>query len=293
MNIIIPADTSKTLTFDLALNTSDSDISPATSQANVQLELDKIKYENSLGEEISDSGPGPQNNDPDANNLYVYKSIPLFTYVDLGDNNKIYNGSSTKLYSFKVKADSAGDVSLKQLKFGLNWDNNNSSSLVLDTFKLKRDSEWITTVVDIQDVLGNSLESTTNTVTPSHSAAVFTFDTEETIPAGKEKTYSVYARPSGFQYSSTSGHDTVVINLKGGSDESAHNGSNRYLVDNATTSLFALNSTYSGDGTGYDVIWSDNSSIYHSYTADNAYSDWANSWLVLDLPLDGEAWQGQ
>ena len=291
LKIAIPADTSKTLTFDLLLNTPDSDISPASSQANVQLELDKIKYENSLGTEISDSNPGPSNNDPDANNLYVYKSIPFFTHIDLG-NNKIYNGMSTKLYSFKVKADSAGDVALKQLKFGLNWNDANSSTLVLDTFRLKRDSQDITNIVTIQDTLGNSLESITNTATPSHSAVVFTFATEETIPAGQEKTYDLYARPSGFQYKSTAGADTVVINLKGGSDESAHNGSNRYLVDDAN-SIFQLAASAGGAGTDYNLIWSDNSSVRHSYSADNVYSDWANGYLVLDLPLDGEAWQGQ
>ena len=298
LEISIPANTSKTLTFDLLLNTPDSDISPTTSQANVQLFLDKIKYENGLGEEISDKHPGSQNGDPAAHKLYVYKSIPTFTYIDLGDNLKLYNGNSTKLYSFKVAADSAGDVSLKQVKFALNWDDNNTSDLYLENWKLKRGNIDLTGAdtsgagyVTIRDNSGNMLM--TDSVSETDTLVIVVANSEEIIPAGEEYTYSLYATPSGFDYSNTAGADAVTINLKGGSDESAHNGSNKYLVDNATTELFALNSTYSGDGTDYNLIWSDNSSLSHSYSANNSHPDWANGYLVLNLPLDSEAWRGQ
>jgi len=295
LDLAILANTSRTFTFDLVLDIPNSDISPPTSQANLRLELEKIKYENSLGDEISDSKPGPNDNDPDANHLYVYKSIPVFTHIDLGNSNEIFNGMSTKLYSFKVKADSAGAVALKQLKFGLNWNNANSGSLSLDTFRIKRDLQDITSIVTIQDTLGNSLESITDTVTSSHSVVIFTFDTEEIIPAGQEKIYDVYARPAGFQGpTSTTSTDTVVINLKGGSDESAHNGDDRYLFGTSNTAIMQLAEDAVGtNASDYNVIWSDDSATLHKYKFDDASNDWANSYLVLDLPLDGEAWKGQ
>ncbi len=74
LQIAIPANTSKTFTFDLALATPSSDFSPITSQANLRLQLEKIKYENSLGDEISDSKPNPANADENANHIYLYKT---------------------------------------------------------------------------------------------------------------------------------------------------------------------------------------------------------------------------
>jgi len=289
LEILIPANTSKTLTFELLLAVLDSDGSSYSSQANLELQIKKVKYENSLGEEIEDSDPGGE---PKGKDLYVYKSIPYFSSIDMSEN-KIYNGTSTNLYSFKVAADYAGPISLKQLKFALNWDNNNTSTLVLDTFRLKRDSQEITSQVTIQDIYGASLESITNTATPSHDTVVFTFGTEETIPAGEERTYNIYARPTGFQYSSTTGADTLAINLKGGVDDSSHNTTKRYLVDNSTTGLFELHTTNSGNGTAYNLIWSDRSAVRHTYSADNAYPDWANSYLMANLPLGPKFWHGQ
>jgi len=290
LEIPIAANTSKTLTFDLALAVPSSDVSPITSQANLQLELEKIKYENSLGDEISDSKPGPDNNDPDANNIYLYKSIPIFTHIDLDNTHSIYNGNSTKLYSFKVAADPAGDVALKQLKFGLSWNDNNTSDLYLKNWKFKRDGIDITDYVTIQNSSGSILE--TASATESDALVIVTFDTEEVIPAGQERIYDLYATPDNFDYSTTHLYDSVVINLKGGSDEAAHNGSNRYLVDDAG-GVFQLAATAGGSGTDYNLIWSDISSIHHSYSADNDYPDWANGYLVRNLPLDGECWNGQ
>ena len=290
LELWIPADTSKTLTFELLLAELESDGSSWTSQSNLQLQIKKVKYENSLGEEISDSDPGGE---PKANHLYVYRSIPSFTYLDTSEN-KIYNSTSNNLYRFKVGADYAGPVSLKQLKFALTWDDNNSSTLVLDTFRLKRDLQEITSQVTIQDIYGNSLESIINTATPSHSVVIFSFDDEETIPAGEERTYDIYARPTGFQTSASGDKpDILTINLKGGNDTSAHNTTKRYLVDNSVTGLFELHTTNSGDGTAYDLIWSDRSAIRHSFDANNAYPDWANSYLMSNLPLDAKFWHGQ
>jgi len=283
LEILIPANNSKTLTIELLLAELDSDGSSYTSQANLELQIKKIKYENSLGEEISDKDPGGE---PKGNHLYVYKSIPSFTCLDINES-KIYNSTSNNLYSFKVKADYAGPVSIKQMKFALTWDDNNNSTLALDTFRLKRDSQEVADEVDVQDIYGNSLESTTYTATLSHSVIIFSFndeEREEIIPAGEERTYDIYARPSGFQTSASGDKpDILTINLKGGADTSAHNTTKRYLVDNSVTGLFELHTTNSGDGTAYDLIWSDRSSIRHSFAADNAYPDWANSYLMSNL----------
>ncbi len=64
------------------------------------------------------------------------------------------------------------------------------------------------------------------------------------------------------------------------------------MVDDANA-IFQLAASAGASGTDYNLIWSDRSSVRHIYTADNTYGDWANGYLVLDLPLDGEFWNGQ
>ena len=121
--------------------------------------------------------------------------------------------------------------------------------------------------------------------TPAAPNVIVTFDTEEQIPSGTTYEYSLKATPSGFAYSSD-GSDSVstVINY----DTSSSSDSDLfYVYDSSSGTVHQLASDNSAaDATPENIIWSDASALAHSYTSGSSTADWANSYLVLNLPLD-------
>ncbi|MCD6296398.1 MAG: hypothetical protein J7M30_04515 [Deltaproteobacteria bacterium] len=114
LSVDIPANTTKTLTVDLVLSQPSAD--SGSSQVDTKITLDYVKVYDSKGV-LYTTGV---TTDRVGNDIYVFQSIPTFTHVDL-TNNVIANGSSSTIYSFKIAADEKGPIAVKQLKFGLDW----------------------------------------------------------------------------------------------------------------------------------------------------------------------------
>ena len=287
LNIAVPANTTKTLTVDLIL--SQPSATASTSAVDAKVTLDLVKAYNSKGVEYTGTNV---TGDRAANTLYVFQSIPTFSEVNLTNTTALSNGSNSKIYSFKVAADSKGSVILKQLKFTLGWnDSAGTSTLTLNNFKFYRGSTNLTsTSVTIQNASGASVEGSASVVEADTTAGlILTFDDgyEETIPAGSEYTYSLYATPNGFTYS-TSKQDSFTINLPA---ESATHTTNNYVE--ITSGIVALVDSADANDVARNVIWSDNSAVSHSDTSASSSNDWTDGNLVLNLPLDTETWPVQ
>jgi hypothetical protein len=288
LNVSVPANTTKTLTVDYELGIPSA--SSSTSQLDLATTLSWMKYADSQGVETSDDTPGASNTEPAGNDVYVYLSIPTVTKETV-TKSTLYNGSSYSLYKFTIKADTKGDIAIKQLKFPISWtDASNDSTLELESWKILRGSQDITSSVTIKDQSGNDITGTSG-ATEADTAVVVTFNTEETIPAGTAYTYTLKATPQGFHSTaSIVGDDSVALYLAG---DTSHNGSKVYVVDNDSDGIYGLHTAATGGETAYNFIWSDVSSLTHSYTNGSSSNDWADGYLVLNLPLDGETWSGQ
>lgn len=289
----VAANTSKTLTVDLILSIPSSDAS--TDQQNVAITMWKDKYSDSQGVQYTDDSPETSyaagatdaSGDPAGNAMYVYRSIPTVTVGTL-PTSVLTTGTSQTLYKFTMGANAQGEVDVKQLKFTVTTtDGSAGGTEVLDTFKFYRGSDDITSSVTIQSASAEDLESATDYVTEGAETVVVTFNTEEAIPAGTTYTYSLKATSTDFA-SSTSGKDTVATTLLG--DATAHNGSDVYLYEaggSSETAVQQLAEAAAGtNNSNYNFIWSDNSGLSHSYTIGSSTADWANGYLVLNLPLD-------
>ncbi len=286
LNILVPANTNKILTVEMALN-PDISADDGNDQQDVLVTLDDVKHATSQGVESTNTAT-----EPTTNNLIVYQSLPMVTRVDVS-NPTLANGSQTTFYSFTVKANGGQGIAIKQLKFDVTWsDGTGDSTPNLQTLKFFRGSEDITTLVAILDEDGNNVEGTTGVASlqENDSNIVVAFDTEEGISAGEERTYSLKATPQGFvPVASINGDDGVAIALAG--DTAAHNGTDVYVY-NPGTGIFQLATAASGTGaSAYNFIWSDNSAVEHAYTSLTSTNDWANGYLVLNLPLDGESFR--
>ena len=297
---------STSLTASLMLATPSTDGTTITTGKDVKLTLYYVKALNSQGvvkegyEDASDSGVTMTASALTGNSLYVYKSVPTFTQVAVtGEGTNLSSSSTTTLYAFTVKADTMGDVALKQLKFVTSVSDINTSSYgSLSNFKFFRGSSDITSSVTIQTTAGVSLEDST---TIGSGTVVVTFNTEEGIGAGATNTYYLKATPAGFSTSS-SGSDTVSTYLAGDTTATSQASNYYYLVGKTTATsetqvqylTTSANITSAGSGSTYNVIWSDNSAsgtnsatsaIGHVYDAGASSADWFNGYYIKNLPL--------
>jgi len=286
LNLLVPANTSKVITVDLDLATPSTDGTTVTTAKNAAVTMSYLKIANSQGTESTPSTSKA------GNYLYVFKSVPTFTVGTVGSQGaNLSAGGTVSLYNFTAAADSKGPVALKQLKFTASvTDAGTAGTVYLDTLKFFRGSTDITSSVTIQDTDGDSLESTTSTVSGSSKTVIVTFDTEEQIPAGSSYSYTLKGTAHGFATSST-GNDSVSVSMPtdstpaGASAGSAHD--HFYTYGSANTGVQTLATAADGTGTtAANVIWSDNSATDHDYTYNSSSADWFNGYLVLNLPLD-------
>lgn len=284
--VVVPENGSKTLTAKLMLNTIGT--GAGTSQSNAALSLDSTKYSDSNGVETTDA------TDANGNQLYVYKSIPTVSSVDLTNTTTLVNGQAQDLYKFTVAASPQGNATLKQFILTTTWsDGGTADTLEVESWKLFEDGVDITDKVTIQDEDGNTVESTSGMLEGDEDLTV-SWDTtkESVIAAGTSKTYTLRGTPQAFRVTGadTQG-DTVSFYL---ATDATHNSTKVYLNGTATaTTLWGLHTAAAatGSGTLYEFIWSDNSAAPHA-EAENASSssDWANGYKILNLDLGGESW---
>ena len=284
LNVVVPANTTKTITAKLMLNTIGT--SAGTSQSNAALTLDSAKYSDSQGVETTDA------TDRAGNELYVFKSIPTLAQVDLS-NGTLVNGQATDIYKFTVSASSQGALALKQVKLPVTWsDGGTADTLEIESLKFFENGVDITANVVMQDEDGNSVESTSGLLEADDSLYITWNSTlEGTVPAGSTTTYTVRGTATGFR---ATGADTVgdTVSLYLAGDASA-NGTSMYLNGTAVATIWGLHTAAAatGSGSAQAFIWSDNSSSSHVADGNTSSTgDWANGYKVLNLDLGGESW---
>ncbi len=273
----IDKDDSKTLTVKGDLNTSSLG---ADSGATVSVDLmyDTNFEARGIGQSdtlITSVG----SSDVSSQNHYIYKTVPTVSTVSLGSST-LLNGAENDIYSFKVSADAAEDVSLKQIKFSITSSTSGANTIDISTFRFFRGSNDISDNVSIVDGSGQSLESGGDSLQEGATSAYVIFSTEELITAGSSTTFTLRATLSGF----TEGAD--YINTKIADDSTSEEG-HKYLDTTSAGLINLTDSTGSGTETAAQAfIWSDNSaSPHYSNTSGSSRSaDWFNGYLVENLP---------
>ncbi|OGL63560.1 hypothetical protein A3C09_04035 [Candidatus Uhrbacteria bacterium RIFCSPHIGHO2_02_FULL_47_44] len=296
LSIPVDANTYKVLTAKLVLN--NVGFGAGTSNKNLGLALDLVKGYDSAGT-LYTTAAG-YSTDRDANNIWVFKSIPTVNAVDL-TNSTVINGQATDLYKFTVTAASNGSIAMKQMKFTLNWsDGQTADSMELESIELYKNGVEVTAITavnedaeDVTDATG-MLNKDANVV---DNTLVIAFTGEDEIAAGETVTYTVRGVPQGFR---ATGSDTVAdsVSLYLAGDTAINGSATTPLVflNNVTSaSLFKLHSatSASNNGTAYNFIWSDLSSQTHSSVSNDttgAVGDWHNGFLVKNLDLAAETW---
>lgn len=257
------------------------------SHTDVTLTLDGVKYSNSQGT-VSYS-----TSDKAANGIRVMKSVPVVSLVDL-TNATLSNGVETELYKFSVTAN-GGDVALKQFKLAVNWsDGQTLDSMEIESLKLYKNGSEVTALT-MTDEDNNTVTSTNGLVNLNgaviDNTLVVRFNDADGISSTDTSptVYSVRGTPQGFRMT--------------GSDVVADSVSLNLPTDTTTTDKFiktvsgasVLEDVVTGTtNTAANFIWSDMSGATdgtaHSDTSGSSSDDWANGYLVLNLPLSSETW---
>ena len=307
LSVAVPTNTTKVLTlvYDLSSGISSSS---STSQVDVTPTLDFVKYESSQGTQAcvgttdsdqSDPTCSPSTTYATSKEVYVFKSIPTVSKVAV--TTSTLSNQTVDLYSWKVVADAKGSVTVKQTKLDLTWrDTTGDSTLYLYAFKLYKENSDITSLVTITDEDGHNLETTTAALgaNESSSKAIIYWTSEDTIAAGSSATYVLRATASGFAATaSKSNDDGLSINLA--ADTTVNGATIKYLTNHATLDYIQLCTSGEASQEDANFVWSDNSALSHDSTESvdddgtaSTSGDWANGYLVKDLPLASTTWVG-
>jgi len=295
INWTVPANTSKDLTVKLQLGSVG--FSAGTTGAALTTTLTDASATNvatGVDTTVTESNPA-------AAAHYAYAAIPVFTQGAV--STTINPGLENEVYKFTITPQ-GGSVAVKQLKFSVVVTDNvgTNDTLTAGSFKLFRGSTDITSLVDIHNTAGATIEST-NTLAEGSTTAIVTWATEEQVSTATE--YTLRATLSGF--ATTADNDSVNITMA--YDSSAPTSGHQYLVDlDSTTAQVTAglqpDTSDASDGTigatvttGSNVIWSDMSAIPHSSSvtddadgtqdAEVSSGDWTNGFLVKEMPFSG------
>lgn len=222
-------------------------------------------------------------------------------------NGCLISGIEQEVYKFTVAADANEDASLKQLIFNVVQTDNTATddTLTIGSFKLYRGNTDITSLVDIHNLAGATIEST-NTLAEGTAQAIVTWSSEEIIAKGTSNVYTLRATPGG--YTTTADNDSLRVVLN--SDATAQTAGYNYLVDLDTTAAqqtaslgdLANDNRLGTEGAtptlaaNANIIWSDNAAVPHASTlvdssatgTDSTSSgDWWNAYLLKNLPFSG------
>ena len=283
LSLVVPANTSKTLTVKLQLNevNIDSGVVPGL---NASTTLENVVVRNSAGTQSYNS------TDRQGNDVIIFNSFPVFTSVPL--STTITNDASQNVFAFKVAPSSNGSIMLKQFVLDATWSDlggivntTTGSDIELEAIKLYRGStnitDLVTTVSEDSDGLNLELASGATTTT---SRIIFAWETEEQVSA--ETTYYVKAIPRNFEKGTTSS-DSVVLTLD--ADTAYAKTVGQYIGDIEGDNEWGLSTSVTANQTAeYKLLWSDNSAGDHDYTSGSSSADWANGYQIKNLPLDSQ-----
>lgn len=250
LSLDIPENSSSRLDVYVDVNSVPSG---AVSGTPISVALDKsdIKTITSAGSIISGIGSGTITS---PSTLYVRKSIPTISAVAL-DNYELREGPDQTIARFKIAAHPAGDVSWGKIDFDVNKSANVS---IGDASTLRL---WKTS--------GNTVVGGTFTVVndgPDNQRLVFTPTREETIAASAS---SVYELRTTVNMSPKFGLSYVTISIPSRSTSTVTD-TRSGVIRNAVVPSF---------------VWSDWSDLIDHFINESTAVDWANDYLVKNLPI--------
>ena len=244
------------------------------------------------------------------NDRILYKSFPTITHVTPA-STVLVNGVENDIFSFKVKADANGSVSVKQLVFNVDIVDNRGTTNdgQATSFKLYRGTTDISGNLNIFSgslnlggtdaaAVGEELESGTSVVTTGTAKVVYaTWEgtNEETIPAGTEYTYTLKATLSGFGTDADDDYIRVrLANNQATSGELSITTDPYYLMNSTTVDqiLVLTDSVGINTSTAVDsILWSDRSASGHSGASSTGVTpsstgDWFNGYYVENTPTN-------
>lgn len=244
------------------------------------------------------------------NDRVLYKSFPTITHVTPA-STVLVNGVENDIFSFKVKADANGSVSIKQLALNVDIVDNRGTTNdgQATSFKLYRGTTDISGNLNIFSgslndggsnaaAVGEELESGTNVVTTGTAKLVYvTWEgtNEETVPAGSEYTYTLKATLSGF--GTDADDDYIRVRLANGQATSGELSivNNPYYLMTSTSVdqiLVLADSVGINTSTAVDsILWSDRSASGHSAASSTGVTpsstgDWFNGYYVVNTPTN-------
>ena len=262
MSFVVPKDGSKTLTVKADLNTISGG---ALTGKNLKITTDLTSPTAGTFEYRGTSSSTVKTTistaDVTGKDKILRKTKPTVSLASL-PTSTLSNGTQV-MSRFTVTADSAQQLSLKTIVFELNLNNVGSALSVATT----TDSN-VREVGQGSNITGSATTSgTCSTSTSGTCDVLVTFANEQSIAAGTSKTYELRL--------------TVA-----GADSSGESIGSKLLGDTAIATNFLTGSGSAINGTAYNFIWSDNSSIPHSETDVTGSADWTNGTYVKVLPSD-------
>ena len=256
--------------------------------------------------------------DRNANNMYLYNSIPTITAKNSGTGT-IAPGSTLDLYKFDVTADAAGAVAVKRFTFSVfitDASTTTASAADLGGFTFWRGASDITSTAQITRISNdggathlatpltvetddtNDVENNTSVwiqVTFANTPATDATG-EQVIEAGQTVSYTLKA-VAGTGFTTTDAFTTTLLN-----DSAVVTADHNYLSDVDTGTgvqqvviLQNAAGTQYGDGTMTTTeqtkfLWSDKSVLAHLPTFDDdgvtetSSLDWTNGYLTKNTP---------
>lgn len=256
MTLSVPANNTTGTVVDVYLNLNDIGPNAGTTGSNVRVTIDTYKAQTSAGS--TETKP----TDIYGNLMYVYKSIPTITLVNL-PSTTLTNGTKT-LSKFTIAADAAGAIGWKQIV----WQVTKSAAVTLAR-----------TGVSLVDSNNNTIAGTFATSTATQAGTLM-FDTDATT--GYISFIATDEQPIS---------TTETYSLKGTIAGTASNLSFGTYID--TSSSYAAADAYLDidsavhDGL-VDFIWTDRSANSHDTTT----NDWNTDYKIKNLSTDTQTMTG-
>src|SRR3989344_810980 len=222
------------------------------------------------------------------NSLRIFKSLPMLTHIPL-NNLKISNGSTPPFSKFSIKADSNGDISIKQLTLLVTISDPDKNNFHLNNFTFWKENTDYTGSVAIGQVFYNNflgLGGARGISSGITNNVAINFVLEEIIPAGQTETYTLKALFNNFISPSNSvsvsfPSDTEMLD----SGRYLKTVFSKFYPGLAQTNMDLATTNY------YNFLWSDMSELYpnpHNIFNGSYTNDWYNGFGILNLPLTSQ-----
>jgi hypothetical protein len=271
MSLVVPKDSSKTITIKGALNAiSNGAVTGHDLQVIVRTGTG-LEYR---GTNSSTVATTTTSGDVPGRSKLVRKTIPTVSLASL-PTSIVSNGGGIVLARFTVTADAAENISLKKLAFKVSMNGTTTEAVSSPAIREVGQGSDISSSTQDVDTVAHMSACGFNTVPNQLACVRIVFANEQVISAGTSKTYELRMTTANF---TTSGDSVSTILL----------GDSANAVGHLTASALGVDNFVVGTSGEYNFVWSDNSVIAHSDVAITGSADWTNGNLVKNLPTDAQ-----